>query len=193
MQSISLYDILSKVIPGSLFFFLAGVYHWTLHEKIPDVLALFLIYLIGYLIDSCSTIFERVFLFRLFGGTPSTLILEGKSFTNIGIDDFFKVDEYIKTKFADSYVNKQVCFRKMYSIVNKTDVPRVKAFLDAYVFSRNILVSYIIAIAFFLFNYYSYLNLTVAVFIAVLIWYNSKVRAWYFAKEVVDCFIRDNV
>ena len=45
MQSVSLYDILSKVIPGSMTFFLLGIYRFTAHEKIGDVMALFIVYL----------------------------------------------------------------------------------------------------------------------------------------------------
>jgi len=112
MQTVSLYDILSKVIPGALCFFLMGLYTWTIHEKISDVLALFFIYLIGYIVDSLSGILEGRILFKSFRGTPSKMLIDGKSFAKIKINEIGALDAYLNANYSSIYTHKQACFRK---------------------------------------------------------------------------------
>ena len=192
MQTVSLYDILSKVIPGALCFFLMGLYNWTAHEKISDVLALFFIYLIGYIVDSLSGILEGRLLYKSFRGAPSQMLMEGKSFAKIKINEINALYAYLNSNFNAIYADKQACFRKIYNMVNKTEVPRVKSFLEAYVFSSNILFAYLFSMPVFFYDHFCLPFITVSILIGFLFWYNSKLRAYYFSKEVIECFIRDN-
>src|ERR1700733_6844659 len=149
MQSVSLYDILSKVIPGALVFFFLAIYHWTKNEQTGDVLTLFLIYLVGYLVDTISGLLEHRILYWTFGGTPSDMLLKNKSFGGIKIYQIEILNQFMETNYPKLYPDKKASFRKIYSIVNKTEIPRVKNFLEAYAFSRNIFFAYLLSMPFF--------------------------------------------
>lgn len=191
MQTVSLYDILSKVIPGALCFFLTGAYSWAIHQKVSDVLSLFIIYLIGYVADTLAGMLERPLLFKTFTGTPSRRLLENRSFAHIKLHQLPLLDAFITEHYPDLASNKDACFQKIYSEVNKTDVPRVSSFLQAYIFSRNIFFAFMFSAPVYLWRSFSWGLLIAAAALATLFWLNSKYRAYYFSKEVIESFIRE--
>ena len=189
MENISLFDILGKIIPGGLIYF--TINHCLLDEKVEmsQIVLLIVIYILGYLIETVASIFERPILFRLFGVNPALQLLNGKKFLDIQIGRLDELNSHISERFEKYKENKIKLFLIFHSIVSKKGYKRVNNFLEQYVFSRNILISYLIGGLMFVYCHNQWQVIVLFIIFLLFFFVRCKQRNYYFAKEVINSYL----
>lgn len=189
MGNISLFDILGKVIPGGLIYF--TINHCLIAEKVElsQIILLIIVYILGYLIETVASIFERPIIFKLFGGNPAIRLLNGKSFLDIQIGRLEELNDHVYEKFQKYKDNKIKQFLIFHSIVSKKGYKRVNNFLEQYVFSRNILISYFISGIIYISCHTSWQIITIYIIFLLFFFVRCKQRNYYFAKEVINSYL----
>jgi len=188
-MTFSLYDILSKVIPGGLIFFALILVFPIPKDQLGEATSLIAVYILGYFVETIASLVERPIIFKLFGKNPAVKLLEGGKFLHISLDRKEKLNEIIERDFKEIKDDKLSLFSTFYDVVTKKDYKRVNHFLEHYILSRNILVSFFIGgIIYMSFNF----NLTILIFFLValiFLFLRTKQRNYYFAKEVISSYL----
>ena len=79
-MKVSLYDIISKIIPGGLLFMSLYLCFEQELKDLSGVIQLIVIYFLGFLIEIVASLSERKILFPSFGDNPAKMLLENHSF-----------------------------------------------------------------------------------------------------------------
>lgn len=187
-MTLSLFDILSKIIPGGLLFFTIVQSNSIQNFENNEVVILIVIYIIGYLIEAISSLIESPVIFRFFGVNPAVNLLNGKRCFGIGIseDEISEILTHTNSKIIE---NKLELFYYIHSLISKKNYPRINQFLEQYTMSRNILVSSIISSNYFLLKHFSSLSLIICISLIIIIFIRTKQRNYYFAKEVITTYM----
>lgn len=188
-MAFSVYDLLTKLVPGSALYFSLLYFFGAPMEYLPQFIALFPIYLLGYLNETASSILERNFLFKLFWGNPAEKLLDGKGFSQIRLYDPSEAIRKFESDHNTGEPSKIKMFTKMYSIVSKTDNKRVTDFLANYNLSRNLFFSSIFSSILIVVQSRNVSISIVLSLIAILLFIRSKQRNYWFCKEVIESFI----
>lgn len=212
------HDIFSKIIPGGFFLTICGIFLVpTLVEneqlmKYVNILkefdglltafALILTYVIGYIIDGLGSIFLEELLWKIWGGWP-VILLHKKKYTKRttfphsdlvfkklsddcldGKNENFTIDEYDKLYYyAQNIVRKEG---------NDKQQERQEQYVEAYIFSRSILVATILSIiaisllSFFQPNSYLFSGLLILVLILIFFYYRSLDKALYQTRDILN-------
>jgi hypothetical protein len=214
-----LFDILSSIIPGaiSLICILVLCFYDTFDIQalnnippiIKDIMVLitssFIImsYVTGYLINAIGSWIEPL-LWKMWNGRP-TQILFTKNQQKIGIgsesESILKwlksmstnktiQDAELEKLTANDYIEIfQIAKNLVFSSDNITRKSRIEDFNNSYVFSRNILVTFIFA-GFTALYLYIYVGIRIRFFFialiaTIIIWRRTKERAIYYTREIL--------
>ena len=212
------HDIFSKIIPGGFFLTICGIFlipslveneqlmkYVNLLKEFDGLLtafALILTYVIGYIIDGLGSIFLESALWKIWGGWP-IILLHKKRFTKRttfpqrdavfkklsdscleGKNEGFSLDEYDKLYyFAQNVVRKDG---------NDKQQERQEQYVEAYIFSRSILVATVLSIlvlavlSFFQPNSFSYCGLFILILILVFFYFRSLDKALYQTRDILN-------
>jgi len=187
-MTVSLFDILSKIIPGGLMFFVIS-HALNFKTELNEIIVLILVYILGFFIEAIASLIERPVIFRLFRGNPAERLLNGKKYMDIKISRLEKLNEIVNSKFNKYKEDKLRLFLIFHSIVSKKDFKRVNHFMEQYILSRNMLVSCFLSGILFLIFQFGWIQLVISVFLLILIFIRSKQRNYYFVKEVINSFL----
>ncbi len=183
----SVYDILSKIIPGGVLFFVLNILFIDL--ELGEGTSLIAIYILGYFIDAIASLLERPVMFRLFGGNPAVKLMNGKGFLGIQLEDIETLSKIIETKDAKNNLSR--LFSMFYNTINKKDYKRINLFLEQYVLSRNMLVSCFVSGIIYMSSNVSIEGFVLFGTILGLLFLRTKQRNYYFAKEVINSYLHE--
>jgi len=184
----SIYDILSNLIPGFLIFFAISLQFSYSFNNADFTVVIVLSYIIGYLNNTISSWSEGIFYWS-WGGKPSDQLLLGKNIWKVKFYDNEKVKEYLKNESNNSSPSFDDLFQiaMRYAIANE----RVAEFNSNYALSRNLIISFLISSVILNIKYwFNMWILIVSVLLIVIIWLRAKQRGFYFAREVLNTYIK---
>ena len=184
----SMYDILSILIPGFLILFALAILIDKSLNELDITASIVLSYIIGYLNNTLSSWIEDLFNWS-WGGKPSDQLLEGKSIWKVTFYQADKAKEYLIKEIQVNSPSTDSLFQiaLRYAITDE----RVKEFNSNYALSRNLILSFTISSV--IVNFYFWFNTWILAGSAVLIfimWIRAKQRGYYFAREVLNTYIR---
>jgi len=184
----SMYDILSNLIPGFLILFALAILIDKSLNELDITASIVLSYIIGYLNNTLSSWIEDLFNWS-WGGKPSDQLLEGKSIWKVTFYQADKAKEYLIKEIQVNSPSTDSLFQiaLRYSITDE----RVKEFNSNYALSRNLILSFTISSV--IVNSYFWFNTWILAGSAILIfimWIRAKQRGYYFAREVLNTYIR---
>lgn len=191
------YDLLSCVIIG--FFAIVALLYATGNEYDKDLTMAYLAgsYVVGYLINSLSSLMEPFWYFTICG-MPSDKLLTidpKKKYTGIRRVRFYHAQEAIN-KLREQLNDNEADTKQMFSLAmretNGNPTTRVQDFNAQYAFSRvlltTLLVITIVAIVYEPCCWKSYLTI-----IPLLIsWNRFRERGYYYAREVLNEYLNKN-
>jgi len=152
------YEILSNIFPGALLLvtiilflininttFLSKYNYEIFSDNIIFLIFLFISFILGQIIQSISSIWEKIYYKKVFHGYPSEKILSEGDHT---FPPYFK--EEIRKKINNEYgvpneSSSQHIFEICYTYVVENNLSnRVTNFLNMYTFSRNMIITSLI-------------------------------------------------
>jgi len=183
-MTLSVYDILSHLIPGSLvylsFLYMLGVSF----EIIPTVLASAIAYILGYVVNAISSWLEDL-LYWSWGGKPSSRLLEGQSIWKVKMFEGSKAKAMLLKESGKEQATNDELFQIAMRSVDMTAETRVADFNSTYAFSRNILGAIFFASAFVVSTNPGPMPFGTALVVLFVVWLRTKQRGYYFAREVL--------
>lgn len=184
------YDIVSHLIPG----FIIYVSYLEVKEKAFDndfvVPATAIAFLIGYFVNTIGSWLESFFNWS-WGGKPSNRLLQGKDIPKVR----FYSSEEAKELLLKESKNGEASDDELFSIAKRYATheinSRVLDFNSNYAFSRVILTTSLIAMGLLAFDYYQSLEYyLIGLPILFISWVRCKQRGYYYAKEVLDTYLK---
>jgi hypothetical protein len=161
-------------------------------DKLPTIPSIAVSYLCGYVINSFGSWIESFFYYT-WGGKPSIRLLRGKDIPKVRFYFWKEIKELLKSECKKDNPDENELFQiaSRYAYSNSSVGSRIEYLNESYIFSRNILTWAIISLAFLLIKYNQnmYLYVVMIPLISVL-WLRSKHRSYYFAREVLDCYLQ---
>lgn len=184
----SIYDLLSNIIPGFLIIFAASLqYEYSVSSSDVTILII-LSYVVGYLNNTISSWSEGI-LDWSWGGKPSDQVLSGKNIWKVKFYDIEKVNEYLTNESQNSSPSLDHLFQ--IAMRNTMTSERVVEFNSNYAFARNLIISFLIS--FVIINIKYWFNMWIFILslsVLVIIWLRAKQRGFYFAREVLNTYIK---
>lgn len=188
-MNFKLYDILSALVPGFLLLLaLLGLFNLPFDKDliVPYTAVSFLL---GYLINTIGSWLEG-FYYWTWGGNPAHKLLRGKGIWKVKFYDSGKVQTLLSAEASVSNVGDDHLFSIAKRHANDKD-DRVHDFNSSYAFSRSLLTCTLLGGVALIFKYsndWRYYFVVIAV--VLVVWLRCKQRAYYYAKEVLDVYLR---
>lgn len=184
------YDIFSTLIPGFLTLFsllqLLGV-PYDKDYAIPYTATAFLL---GYVINAISSWLEDFYFFT-WGGKPSNNLLQGKDIWKVRFYAHSKVQELLKQDTSNSNPSHDELFSIAMREANAKKDPRVEDFNALYAFSRVLLTTTLLATFLLGARFYNdWRFYVISIPILLIIWLRAKQRGYYYAKEVINVYLK---
>lgn len=186
------YDVLSHLIPGILVLMSYLVFAGQKFDNdlaLPFTAAAFVI---GYFVNTLASWLEDFYYFT-WGGKPSNKLLDGKDIWKIRFYEHAKAKTHLQDDFGSSLASNDALFSIAMRHANQDKNSRVADFNANYAFSRVILTSVLISVGILSFQYYNTSQFYCISIPSILIsWYRCKQRGYYYAKEVLQTYLREN-
>lgn len=218
-MQLKLFDILSLVIPGALVFFcllLTSIFpqvNLELMEKkiivykdvtiILTTIFIVVSYLLGYIIHAIGSWIEPI-LWKTWGGRPSQILFSNNS-TRIGLgSERDAIFTWLKSKstnsrFSDLEMSKlqgddfaklfQIAKNLAFANAGSNFKSRIEEFNNTYIFSRNILVAFIIVLGCVIslcwYKVVPFLWAFFTLVIVLIVWWRARDRAIYYSREIL--------
>lgn len=185
------YDILSSLIPGFLII-LVGLFVLEIDFN-KDLVVVYtaVAFLTGYTMNTLSSWLED-FYFWTWGGKPSSRLLEGKGIWKVKFYHSQKVKAKLRVQ-ANSGASNDELFSIAMRHANGQKDTRVEDFNAMYAFSRVLLTTVLIgSILIVATNYLKWQYYAILLPILFVAWLRAKQRAYYYAKEVLDVYLKAN-
>lgn len=184
------YDIFSSLIPGFLILFsllqFLGI-HYDKDYIIPYTAGAFLL---GYLVNTISSWLEDFYFFT-WGGKPSSNLLQGKDIWKVRFYSHSKAQELLRLDVSTLKPSYDELFSIAMREANLKRDPRVEDFNASYVFSRVLLTTILISALLISFRFYNdWRFYAIIIPTLIIIWMRAKQRAYYYAKEVLNVYIK---
>lgn len=184
------YDILSSLVPGFLIFLTVIKVFNIPFEKDLIVPYTAVAFLFGYLINTLSSWLEDFYFFT-WGGKPSSNLLEGKGIWKVSFYHSSKAKELLTADGANVTPSSDELFAIAMRNANGEKDTRVDDFNAQYAFSRVLLTTVIIATIILLIQHYSeWQYYAVLMPITLIIWLRAKQRGYYYAREVLNVYLK---
>ena len=218
-MQLKLFDIFSSVIPGALVLccvFFTSIANQlqpelieqkiSIYKDVSAILtAVFIVasYLTGYIIHAIGSWIEPI-LWKTWGGRPSQIILSNNS-PRLGLgNETNSILNWLKSQSSDSRLTslenmdlKPEDFRHLFQVAKNLAlkkgsanfIKRMEEFNNSYVFSRNILVAFLIT--FFCASYLAWNKIMVIsfpvllLFSVIIVWWRARDRAIYYSREIM--------
>nr|WP_302579655.1 hypothetical protein [Alistipes onderdonkii] len=194
-MDIRYYDLLSTAIIGVIVVAIIN-YLFFGNLEIDGVVYLALGYLVGYFINALGSLLESLY-YKTINGMPSDKFLtlvEGRNWTGCNRVKFYeaeKVIEALKNELNDPRASERKMFGCAMRRVNGCEDSRVPAFNAQYAWSRTILTTILIVDFLCAFRYYNnWLFWLMAVILLVISWNRFKERGYYYAREVLNEYLK---
>ena len=187
-MTLSLYDVLSHLIPG-LLVYLSLLYTLGVgFEVIPMIPASAIAYVLGFVVNALSSWSEGA-LHWSWGGKPSSRLLEGHSIWKVKMFEGEEARSMLLKEAGKENPANEELFQIAMRNIDLNSKGRITDFNSAYAFSRNIFVAIIICSIIAIFRSPNILFIGGAVAIAFVVWLRAKQRGYYFAREVLLQYI----
>jgi hypothetical protein len=182
------YEILSFLVPGFIIYQLLSLTIQTL-PNVEIMPSLAIAFVLGYFVNAISSWMENI-LFLTFGGKPSINLLKGKRISKVVFHEQEKVIRLLKQEVEqESDENKMFSVAMRYA--NQSENERVENFNAIYGFSRVLLLTTLIAFLVLSFKFYdNYLLYVIMLPLIFISWQRCKERSYYYAKEVLDTYLK---
>lgn len=187
--NLRIYDLLSSLIPGFLFLMLLLEVLDLGYDK--DLIVVYTIeaFVLGYLINTVGSWLEDLYFFS-WGGKPSNRLLDGKGIWKVKFYQHEKVKEMLMKESSRSPSNDEL-FNIAMRYANGVKETRVDDFNSLYVFSRSLLTATMLSIiVVILTNYSDTRYFLVLIFLLIIFWIRCKQRGYYYAKEVLNIYLK---
>jgi hypothetical protein len=152
-------------------------------------------YILGYMLDAISGLFEYVYK-CLNCGMPSDKLLtrvQGRDYTGCRRVRFYEADKaakLLREDLNDENASTAKMFMKAMSYSNSNEKSRVPDFNAQYAFSRSMLLLSIIVSALVILKYPTPWTVIVCVFVIIICWNRFVERGYYYAREVLIEYIK---
>ena len=194
-MDIRYYDLLSTAIIGIVIIavcnhlFFGGI-------EIDGIVYLALGYLVGYFINAIGSLFEGLY-HKTIKGRPSDNLLtlvNNQNWTGCSRVKFYEAEKAIET-LKQELNDPNASTRKMFGCamkkVNGIENSRVPAFNAQYAWSRTILTAILLTDILCAFRYYNeWIFWPIAIVLLVISWNRFKERGYYYAREVLNEYLK---
>ncbi len=213
-----IYDVLASLIPGLIVVSVAIPFYVFMTNNVElfeqklgvykdisgIITSVFLVgsYLVGYIIHAMGSWSEPILWFT-WGGKPSENLFKNKSkrLQLVEVDTIFNFlkskssNEPLKDKTKEDFTKGDLreLFQLAKNIANQKSrdgiKERIAEFNNSYIFSRNVLISYLtssILIAILVFqNIVHIWALIILIVFFLVLWYRCRDRAFYYSREIL--------
>ena len=189
------YDLLSNLTIGVVSFYGFWKYLFPDYEM-SEWIILPAGYVVGYFLDALSSLIEP-FLFITICGKPSDKLLTpvpGQKWSGIKKVKFFfpeRAVEQLKNDTRDTEASTDKMFGYAMRYVNSNKECRVPDFDGHYALSRVILTTMLIVIVLFEIEFfYVWYSWPISIAVLLLAWNRYKERGYYYAREVLNEYLK---
>ena len=197
------YDIISTLICGVVLLFVVSiVINWDI-SKVNVVIVLSLAYVMGYILNAVSALWEPLY-YWFMGGMPSDKLLRfpepnccGKvrKYTGFGRVRFYEYEKVVKLlreELDDVDADEKKMFGKAMSYSNSNDKSRVPDFNAHYAFSRVMLTLVLVSACLIMTKYYDvWWAWLITLLVILLVGHRCKERGYYYAREVLIEYLKN--
>lgn len=194
-MSFKYYDLLSNLTVGIVVFY--AIWKFFLPDsEISEWVVIPAGYVVGYFVDAISSLIEPL-LYKTICGMPSDKLLTpvpGQKWTGIKKVRFYFANEAVKALREDT-MDDEADTRKMFSyamrMVNSNKDCRVPDFNGHYALSRVVFTTVIIAVVIAEIWYYSvWYSWPISIAALLLVWNRFRERGYYYAREVLNEYMK---
>ena len=194
-MSFKYYDLLSNLTVGIVVFYVIWKFlfpSWEISEwgVIPAG------YVVGYFLNAISSLIEP-FLYCIICGKPSDKLLTpvpGQKWTGIKKVKFFFAEEAVKAlkkDTGDAEATTDKMFGYAMRVANPNKDSRVPDFNGHYALTRVILTTVLMAIVLVEVRFYSiWYSWPISIAILLLAWNRYRERGYYYAREVLNEYLK---
>lgn len=186
------YEILSQVIPGFILYAVITYFYPDLQKSVDTLPSIGIAFLIGYFVNTLSSFLEG-FYFFLWGGKPSSQLLEGKSIWKVSFFEAKKTKTLLIKDLGEKDVEKitnDALFNIALRVTANSPNNRLGEFNSNYALARAIFTIMLIVGGIFIYFFYNqpltYLIILLLIFISGL---RAKHRGYYLAREVLQTYL----
>lgn len=184
------YDILSSLIPGFLILLVLQEFLYEPFNKDWIVPYTAIAFLLGNVMNTISSWMEDIYFFT-WGGKPSSCLLEGKSIWKVKFYHHVKAKTELLTDCGDSRAKSDKLFSIAMRVANCTKDNRVEDFNAQYAFSRVLLTTTLLSTIFLLYQHHNeWKYYAISLPIVWILWLRCKQRGYYYAKEVLEVYLK---
>jgi hypothetical protein len=188
-MNFKLYDILSSLVPGFLLLLIVLEFFNLSFDKDMILPYTAIAFLLGFVINTISSWLEDIY-FLTWKGKPSDCLLNGKDIWKVRFYQSKKAIELLKSETTNPKPSNDELFSIAIQYANQKD-SRVEDFNSSYAFSRSLLTFVLIGGMFLLIKNYDELKFYLMIIPTMLIvWLRCKQRAYYYAREVLNVYLR---
>lgn len=183
-MNLNLYNILSHIIPGFLLFLVGGYALGIDLNTVPPLPATAIAYIIGFFTSTIGAWAEGA-LFWTWGGKPSNNLLRGKACGRIAFTEWKRGKILLAKEFGKQRATENDLFGVAMRISNKLE--RAEDMNAQYAFARSLMMAVIGSATFALYSNPCDTSIWfVSVAATILVWYRTKERGYYYAREVLS-------
>ncbi len=183
------YDILSSLVPGFLLLIVLLNFFEISYNNSHVVAYTAVAFLLGYLMNAISSWAEDIYYWS-WGGKPSSKLLEGKSIWKV---KFYHGSHARNLLQQETTASSNSSSDELFTIAMRhaNGNARVDDFNSMYAFARVLLTTVIVAGLFFVMrNYTDWRYYFIFVLALVIVWLRCKQRAYYYAREVLNVYLK---
>lgn len=182
-MNLSIYDILSHLIPGFLVY-ASMLYSFNIDiDRYSTITATALAYFIGYIINAISSWSESI-LHLSWGGKPSDNLLEGKPIWKVAMFEGKRVKKMLLADCGNKHASNDELFEFARRNVNFDAGTHLSDFNAAYSFSRSILISVLFGLIMVIISNPDVYLIIIGTVIFFITWLRTKQKTYYFVREV---------
>ena len=201
------YDVISSLVVGYVLLVITMYSFHIEYNSDYTVAYLAFAFVLGYVINSVGSLLEPIYFFTI-GGKPSTRLLnEGKEDhcwlynlfvpKNTGIKKvcFYEtanVRKILIEGLKDEHPSEDRLFCKAMREVNGEQNSRVQDFNAHYALSRTILTTILISTILVIVSHPCCWQSYLSIIVLLICWNRYKERAYYYAREVLNEYLRKN-
>lgn len=184
------YDILSALVPGYVILIILLNFFNITYDKDLVVPYTAFAFLLGFFINTLSSWLEEFYFFT-WGGKPSSCLLDGKNIWKVKFYEFAKTKQLLINECSIENPNNDQLFSIAMRVTNGIKENRVEDFNSNYAFTRVLLTTVLFATMFLLIkNYDDWKYYFILIPVLVVTWLRCKQRAYYYAREVLNEYLK---